>query len=157
MKICVHPSNKDFMESFTPHVCEIPTHLLLFFTGELMKNIYTRILYTFTQPAHIPYHYPKEAILFKWVLENPSFNLDAFNNLCCNWEAMDLFVIAKLLANHFFIMCFFFFFWFATPCTYYLEQDYNIITLGTSLNCVTIYHSMSALNVLNLLKGWFYI
>jgi hypothetical protein len=65
---------------------------------------------------------------------------------------MDLFVIAKLLANHFFIMCFFFFFW-PTPCTYYLEQDYNIITLGTSLNCVTIYHSMSALNVLNLLKG----
>jgi hypothetical protein len=146
------PIKQGFHGVFHPHVCEIPTLL-----HRRIDEEYTRILYTFTQPAHIPYHYPKEAILFKWVLENPSFNLDAFNNLWCNWEAMDLFVIAKLLANHFFIMCVLFLFFLATPCTYYLEQDYNIITLGTSLNCVTICHSMSALNVLNLLKGCFYI
>jgi hypothetical protein len=40
-KIRGHPSNKNFVESFTPIVCEIPTHLLLFFAGELMKDIHT--------------------------------------------------------------------------------------------------------------------
>jgi hypothetical protein len=44
------------------------------------------------------------------------------------------------------------FFW-PLLATYYLEKDYNIITLRTSLNCATICNSMSALNVLNLLKG----
>jgi hypothetical protein len=87
------PIKQGFHGVFHPDVCEIPTHLLLFFNVELMKK-HTHSLHIYPTSSY-PLPLPKGGNSLQVGIENPSFNLDAFNNLWCNWEAMDLFVIAK--------------------------------------------------------------